>query len=166
MVKHTGGEARQVGKQKNPTAWLGGGFLRGPCRTLLVPRRSVSQGYMGRSPDCRIILLANAFPAACPPVACPVGFRPRSQWRAREGVAPSSRKLYPYSEMLSTHSRTLSLRGRNVKEFFDVIVAAGSSRGLLQACESITDDTRKARSKCLEEALICTELLSLVPVEA
>ena len=50
--------------------------------------------YGGRSPDSRIILLADAFPAVSPPVACPVGVRPRSQWRVREGIAPSSRKRY------------------------------------------------------------------------
>jgi hypothetical protein len=30
-------------------------------------------------------------------VAYAVGFRPRSQWRVREGVAPSSRLLYLYT---------------------------------------------------------------------
>jgi hypothetical protein len=39
----------------------------------------------------------NAFPADCPPVAYPVGFRPRLQWRAREGFTPSSRTLHLYS---------------------------------------------------------------------
>ena len=53
----------------------------------------------GRSPDSRIALLANAYPADFLLVARPVGFRPRSQWRAREGVSPSSRRLYLYSKV-------------------------------------------------------------------
>jgi hypothetical protein len=66
--------------------------------TPLVPRRSVRQGYRGRSPDSRLSLLANAFLAILLPVAGPVGVRPRSQWRVREGIAPSSRQLHLYSE--------------------------------------------------------------------
>jgi hypothetical protein len=61
------------------------------------PRRSVRTRYGGRSPDLRITLLADAFPADGPPVARPVGVRPRSQWRVREGIAPSSRKHYLHS---------------------------------------------------------------------
>jgi hypothetical protein len=66
--------------------------------SLLMPRRSVREGYRGRSPDSRIILLTNAFPAVSWLVARPVGFRPRSQWRVREGIAPSSRKFHLYSK--------------------------------------------------------------------
>ena len=82
---------------KNPTQQMGRGCLKEPCLTLLVARRSLRDGYRGRSPDLRITLLANAFPAVSWPVACPVGFRPRSQWRVREGLAPSSRQPHLYS---------------------------------------------------------------------
>jgi hypothetical protein len=47
---------------KNPHL-SGGGFLKPAFLTLLILRRSSSEGYIGRSPDYRIILLANAFPA-------------------------------------------------------------------------------------------------------
>jgi hypothetical protein len=77
---------------------MGWGCLQGPCSTLLVSRRSLRDGYRGRSPDLRIVLLTNAFPAVSWPVACPVGFRPRLQWRVREGFAPSSRQSHLYSE--------------------------------------------------------------------
>ena len=63
-----------------------------PYRTLLVSRRSGRDGSRDRSPDSRISLLANAFPAVFPPVAMSVGVRPRLQWRVREGVAPSSQQ--------------------------------------------------------------------------
>ena len=87
-----------AGNKKNPTQGMGRGYLKGPCLTLLVSRRSLRDGYRGRSPDLRIVLLTNAFPAVSWPVACPVGFRPRSQWRVREGFAPSSRQSHLYSE--------------------------------------------------------------------
>ena len=87
-----------AGSKKIPAPGAGRGCLKGPCLTLLVSRRSLRDGYRGRSPDLRIILLTNAFPAVSWPVACPVGFRPRIQWRVREGVAPSSRKPHLYSE--------------------------------------------------------------------
>ena len=90
-----GSEGRQT---KTPIAEHHGGFAETPCLTLLIPRRRVGQDYRGRSPDSRIILLANAFPAVTPLVAHPVGFRPRSQWRVREGIAPSSRQLHLYSD--------------------------------------------------------------------
>jgi hypothetical protein len=99
-VPDIGGEDRQGGKQKNPHSsdeWRSceAGI---PCTPH--PRRSLSEGARGRSPDSRIILLANAFPTDYPSVARPVGFRPRSQWRAREGIAPSSRKLRLYRDNL------------------------------------------------------------------
>jgi hypothetical protein len=87
-----------AGGKKIPTQGVGRGCVKRPCLTLLVSRRSCRDGYRGRSPDLRIILLTNAFPAVSWPVACSVGFRPRLQWRVREGVAPSSRKHHLYSE--------------------------------------------------------------------
>ena len=101
--------ARQAGK-KIPTRGMGWGCLQGPCRTLLVSRRSLRDGYRGRFPDLRIILLTNAFPAVSRPVACPVGFRPRLQWRVREGVAPSSRQPHLYSENSNSFPRTITSR--------------------------------------------------------
>jgi len=74
------------------------------------PRRSIHTRYGGRSPDLRIILLAEAFPADIPPVARPIGFRPRSQWRVREGIAPSSRDLYQHSYRLIYRPGTTILR--------------------------------------------------------
>ena len=84
-------------KKKSPAHGRRRGFLEGPSLTLLASRRSLGEGYRGRSPDSWIILLANAFPAVRWPVACPVGVRPRSQRRVREGLAPSSRKRHLYS---------------------------------------------------------------------
>jgi len=46
------------------------------CRTLLVSRRRFRDGSRGRSPDSRISLLANAFPAVCRPVASLLAFVP------------------------------------------------------------------------------------------
>jgi hypothetical protein len=89
-VGREGWRDRQAAK-KSPARDVGRGYVQGPCRTLLVSRRSYRNGPRGRSPDLRISLLANAFPAVCRLVAYPVGVRPRLQWRVREGVAPSSR---------------------------------------------------------------------------
>jgi hypothetical protein len=58
-----GPEGRQ---QKTPTAYADGGCVEKPCLTLPVPRRSGRGDSRGRSPDLRIILLANAFPAVVP----------------------------------------------------------------------------------------------------
>ena len=77
-----------------------------------MPRRSTREDYRGRSPDSRISLLANAFPAGTPLVAHPVGFRPRSQWRVREGFAPSSPKLHLYSTHYIYDSGGIILSGR------------------------------------------------------
>jgi len=82
------------------------------------PRRSADEGYRGRSPDSRIVLLANAFPAADPPVADAVGFRPRIQWRVHEGIAPSSPKFYLYSNQLLQVTTSISLDRIHLKEIF------------------------------------------------
>ena len=83
--------------------------------------------YGGRFPDSRIILLANAFPAASPPVAYPVGVRPRSQWRVREGIAPSSRQLYLYSKnCTSVHRSTIIARKRQARFCLIAVRVAGA----------------------------------------
>ena len=85
--RRRGAEGRQ---RKTPIAYADGGCVEKPYLTLLGSRRSSRNNSRGRSPDLRIILLANAFPTVVPPVATSVGVRPRSQWRVREGIAPSS----------------------------------------------------------------------------
>jgi hypothetical protein len=75
-------------KMTSPAPDLGRGSSEWPSLTLLVSRRSLSEGYIGRSPDSQIILLANAFPA----VAC--------QWLALLAFVPahsgaSVRELHP-----------------------------------------------------------------------
>jgi len=80
-----GGKARQAGTTHHPG---GCGYVKGPCRTLLVSRRRFRDGSRGRSPDSRIILLANAFPAVCRPVASLLAFVP-----AYSGA--SVRELHP-----------------------------------------------------------------------
>jgi hypothetical protein len=50
-----------------------------------------------------------------PPVARPVGVRPRSQWRVREGLAPSSRMLHLYSHSRLIFRKYITLEPRHVK---------------------------------------------------
>jgi hypothetical protein len=115
--RRRGAEGRQ---QKTPTAYADGGCVEKPCLTLLVSRRSGRGDSRGRSPDLRIILLANAFPAVVPPVAVSVGVRPRLQWRVREGLAPSSQHA-PSRAATAIVKNLLSHHVSDVKGFVALI---------------------------------------------
>ena len=97
QARDPGGEDRRAGKQKPPEGLLLGVSYRDHTSRSSYREGGVREGYRGRSPDSRIILLANAFPAVSPPVASLAGVRPRSQWRVHEGIAPSSQQFHLYS---------------------------------------------------------------------
>jgi hypothetical protein len=119
----TGPEFRRGGvegrRRKTPIAYADGRCVEKPCLTLLGSRRSGRNDSRGRSPDLRIILLANAFPAVVlPPVASSVGVRPRSQWRVREGITPSSQ--YAPSRAVVMVNNWVSHHVSDVKPFLGV----------------------------------------------
>jgi hypothetical protein len=84
----------KAGKQKPPRVGPSGVLAKRHASRSSRREGGVRDSSGGRSPDSRVILLANAFRAASRLVAHPVSGRPRSQWRVREGIAPSSQQLH------------------------------------------------------------------------
>jgi hypothetical protein len=79
--------------------------VKGPCLTLLVSRRRFRDGSRGGSPDLRISLLANAFPAVCRPVTSLLAFVP-----AYSGA--SVRELHPLPKCITSRVR-ITIGSRN-----------------------------------------------------
>lgn len=70
--------------------------------TLLVPRRRVGKGYRSRSPDSRIILLANAFRAVSLLVAYLLAVVP-------DHSGASVRELHPLPSSSTSRAATASV---------------------------------------------------------
>jgi len=102
LLARRGSEGRQT---KTPTEKSDGGLVETPFLTLLVPRRRVCEGYRGRSPDSRIILLANAFPAMKSLVAYLLAFVP-------DYSGASVRELHPLPSSSTSIAATANIRAQ------------------------------------------------------
>jgi hypothetical protein len=111
-VDREGGRGSKQSKKKSPAHDLGRGFLEWPSLMPLMSRRSLSEGYMGRSPDSRIILLANAFPARTCQWLVQLAFVPAYSGASVRELHPLSASITHVAIWIEVAGETITLCGR------------------------------------------------------